>query len=128
MATYKTIQYGSKGDDVKELQKLLNNKGYSLSVDGIYGEKTQSAVKKYQASQGLTVDGIAGKNTWGALTGSADSQDGTAGKDYVRQYEENRPQYTPSDAVVEAEKQLAAHEANRPGAYESVYADRLKEL
>ena len=128
MAVYKTIRYGSRGDDVKELQKLLNNKGHSLSVDGIYGEKTQSAVKQYQASQGLKVDGITGKNTWSALTGETHSQNATGDKDYVRQYEQSRPQYEPSGAVNEAEGQLLSHEAKHPGEYKSAYEDRLKEL
>ena len=68
MATYNQIGYGSKGSDVTELQKLLNNNGYNLSVDGIFGNQTMSAVKDYQKKNSLTVDGIVGNNTWGALT------------------------------------------------------------
>ena len=37
---YTTIREGSRGEDVKRLQTLLNNEGYSLDVDGIFGEKT----------------------------------------------------------------------------------------
>ena len=69
MATYKQVGYGSSGDDVIELQKLLKNNGYSdLAVDGKFGPKTQAAVKSYQEANGLKVDGIVGNNTWGALT------------------------------------------------------------
>lgn len=68
MATYNQVSYGSQGSSVTELQKLLNNNGYGLTVDGIYGAKTQAAVKDYQQKNGLTVDGIVGTNTWGALT------------------------------------------------------------
>ena len=68
MATYKEIGYGSQGSDVTELQKLLNNNGYNLDVDGIYGDKTQAAVKDYQQKNSLDVDGIVGEKTWGALT------------------------------------------------------------
>ena len=68
MATYKQIGYGSQGSDVTELQKLLNTKGYGLATDGIYGAKTQAAVKDYQSKNNLAVDGIVGNNTWGALT------------------------------------------------------------
>ena len=75
MATYSTIRYGSRGDDVKALQNALNAAGYSLDVDGIFGSKTQAAVKQYQKSQGLTVDGIVGKNTWGALSSAPSSSD-----------------------------------------------------
>ena len=65
---YNQVSYGSKGSSVTELQKLLNNNGYSLDVDGVFGSKTQAAVKDYQKKNGLSVDGIVGNNTWGALT------------------------------------------------------------
>ena len=68
MATYKQVSYGSQGSDVTELQKLLNKNGYNLTADGIFGSKTQAAVKDYQKKNGLSVDGIVGNNTWGALT------------------------------------------------------------
>ena len=68
MATYKQVAYGSQGDDVKSLQEKLNNNGYKLDVDGIFGVKTQAAVKDYQKKNNLAVDGIVGTNTWGALT------------------------------------------------------------
>ena len=48
MANYNQISYGSKGSDVTELQKLLNQNGYSLDTDGIYGSTTLAAVKDYQ--------------------------------------------------------------------------------
>ena len=68
MANYKQVSYGSQGSDVTELQKLLNNNGYKLTADGIFGSQTQAAVKDYQKKNGLSVDGIVGNNTWGALT------------------------------------------------------------
>ena len=74
MATKKQIGYGSQGSDVTELQKLLNSNGYNLQEDGIYGSKTQAAVKDYQTKNNLSVDGIVGNETWGALTGSNTAQ------------------------------------------------------
>ena len=74
MATYKQIGYGSQGSDVTELQKLLNNNGYNLEVDGVYGNNTQAAVKDYQQKNNLAVDGIVGENTWGALTAANTTQ------------------------------------------------------
>lgn len=65
------IQYGSQGNDVKELQTLLNKNGSKLIVDGIFGAETQKAVKAYQQKYGLTVDGIVGVNTWGKLLGGS---------------------------------------------------------
>jgi peptidoglycan hydrolase-like protein with peptidoglycan-binding domain len=65
------IQYGSQGNDVKELQTLLNKNGSKLIVDGIFGAETQKAVKAYQQKYGLDVDGIVGVNTWGKLLGGS---------------------------------------------------------
>lgn len=70
MATYAQISRGS-GDSytTKELQKALNSTGrYNLQEDGIFGEKTDAAVRDWQKYKGLAVDGIAGKNTWASLT------------------------------------------------------------
>lgn len=62
-----TLKIGSKGPDVKELQQLLNSKGYSLIVDGDFGPSTQAAVKNFQRANGLTDDGIVGPKTWEKL-------------------------------------------------------------
>lgn len=61
-------RYGSSGEEVKQIQKKLKEWGYyDGEVDGIYGSKTFSAVKKFQTKNGLTVDGIAGEKTLQAL-------------------------------------------------------------
>ena len=57
-----TLKKGSKGDEVKVLQKALN-----VTVDGDFGPKTEEAVKAFQKSKGLTPDGIVGPKTWVAL-------------------------------------------------------------
>lgn len=55
------LKKGSKGTNVKRLQKFLNWYGnYGLSVDGQFGTNTYNAVRKYQKSERLTVDGIFG--------------------------------------------------------------------
>lgn len=65
MAVYKQ---GSAGDEVKNIQSLLNATGqYNLKVDGVYGDQTASAVKDYQSRNNLKVDGIAGDNTLSSL-------------------------------------------------------------
>lgn len=59
-----------RGNDVKELQKALVSKGYSVGKhgsDGIFGNDTKTAVKKFQKAKKLTQDGIVGKNTAHAL-------------------------------------------------------------
>lgn len=68
MAGYTQVRYGSTGSAVKDLQEKLNAAGnYGLQTDGVFGAKTQAAVKDYQRKSGLTVDGVAGNNTWGSL-------------------------------------------------------------
>lgn len=56
------LKKGSRGNDVKTLQRLLH-----LYEDGIFGKLTEEAVKEFQAAHGLVADGIAGKKTWEAL-------------------------------------------------------------
>lgn len=58
----RTLKKGSKGADVKELQKKLK-----VSVDGIFGNNTKNAIKNLQKIHKLTQDGIVGKNTAHAL-------------------------------------------------------------
>lgn len=61
------LRKGSKGEQVKTLQRLLNAFGSNLIVDGDFGSKTYSSLKSYQSSNKLEVDGICGKNTWTVL-------------------------------------------------------------
>lgn len=49
--------------DVRTLQANLNKLGYSLTVDGIYGDATIKAVADYQKHNKLIVDGVAGRLT-----------------------------------------------------------------
>ena len=139
MATYNQVSYGSRGSDVTELQKLLNNNGYSLDVDGVFGAKTQAAVKDYQQKNNLAVDGIVGNNTWGALTEASTSPTpsapaastttattptttpATAQKDTGFTYGE----YKPSDTVSQAQQLLNQQLAQKPGAYQSQWQDQL---
>ena len=65
--TLTQLSKGSKGQEVRTLQILLNAKGAFLDVDGSFGKLTDSAVRNYQKSRGLEVDGIVGKNTWTSL-------------------------------------------------------------
>ena len=62
------LKKGSKGNEVKELQNKLNALGYNCGkADGIFGAKTETAVKQYQKDTGLIVDGMAGPKTLEAL-------------------------------------------------------------
>lgn len=65
-----TLKRGITGKSlyVRILQTKLNEKGnYGLVLDGIWGGKTEIAVRSYQAAHNLTVDGIVGPITWNSL-------------------------------------------------------------
>lgn len=63
-----TLRRGNEGDEVADLQMLLNSKyGYDLDVDGIFGKATENVVKDFQRKHGLTADGVVGAKTWKAL-------------------------------------------------------------
>lgn len=63
-----TLKKGSKGSNVKTLQTKLTELGFLKDkIDGIFGSKTEKAVKDYQKANKLTVDGIAGPKTLGTL-------------------------------------------------------------
>ncbi|MBR3861835.1 MAG: spore cortex-lytic enzyme [Oscillospiraceae bacterium] len=63
-----TYQRGSSGGTVKEIQTKLKNWGYySGAIDGVYGSRTEAAVRHFQEKNGLTVDGKAGPKTLAAL-------------------------------------------------------------
>ncbi len=63
-SVYALSKYGSTGSEVKTLQQKLKDLGfYNGNVDGIFGTQTQTAVRNFQRSVGITVDGIAGPTT-----------------------------------------------------------------
>ena len=66
-ATMPLLKKGSQGEAVKKLQQTLNSKGYKLTEDGDFGNKTEAAVKAFQKANGLEVDGEVGPMTWGVL-------------------------------------------------------------
>lgn len=68
---------GSTGSEVRNIQTRLKSWGYySYTVDGIYGSRTEKAVRRFQSKHGLVVDGICGPATLakiGLPTGSTTS-------------------------------------------------------
>jgi peptidoglycan hydrolase-like protein with peptidoglycan-binding domain len=61
------IRRGDRGDEVKALQRALNAHDFNLDDDGIFGAKTEEAVKAFQRRNSLDDDGIAGQDTLRAL-------------------------------------------------------------
>ena len=60
-------QNGSTGESVRTVQYLLNAQGATLTVDGIFGPHTATAVIVFQSDRGLVADGVVGDQTWPAL-------------------------------------------------------------
>lgn len=129
MATRSQVQNGSQGNDVLELQKILNQNGYKLTEDGIFGSKTDAAVRDYQQKNGLDVDGIVGTNTWGALSGAtskASSNKTTANTNNSFSYKDfTYNPYEESETVAQAQAALNAQLANKPGEYQSQWQSQL---
>lgn len=71
------LRRGSSGDLVKALQYVLNARGYSVGVDGIFGRQTEDALLRFQRARGLDVDGIVGPRTAAALQGGSSSSNGS---------------------------------------------------
>lgn len=66
----RVLRQGLNGADVRVLQERLSALGYDPGpLDGIFGPKTDVAVRAFQESMGLTVDGLAGRETKTALVG-----------------------------------------------------------
>ena len=61
------VKRGSQGHPVPALQYLLRDRGHHVTVDGIFGPKTATAVRSFQQALGITIDGIVGPLTWRAL-------------------------------------------------------------
>ena len=129
-STYRQVGYGSTGSAVSKLQTVLNQHGYDLAVDGIFGVKTQAAVRDYQKKNSLKLDGIAGPETWGSLlaqptapvsgssTGSAVGSGAVTGKisagtaAALKQLEQG---YIPSGDAEAARELVNSLSAQRPG-------------
>jgi peptidoglycan hydrolase-like protein with peptidoglycan-binding domain len=66
------IDYPDLKADVKRLQALLKQAGVlpeDAAIDGLFGTKTETAVKQFQAHRDLVADGVVGGQTWSELLG-----------------------------------------------------------
>lgn len=143
------LRNGSTGDDVRRLQESLNQQGYNLAVDGIFGSNTQAAVRDYQSKNGLTVDGIAGNQTMTALanaSASAQAAQSQPATSPAAQEPQSAPKltgvsdythskisglengYQPSERVQQAMAYLDEAQTNPVAEYQSQYDDQIAEV
>ncbi|MGC6493604.1 MAG: peptidoglycan-binding domain-containing protein [Myxococcota bacterium] len=69
--TTKTLTFGASGEDVRTLQRMLLDAGHQLIVDGNFGPATETAVRAFQARNGLEADGIVGPKTREVMSGAS---------------------------------------------------------
>jgi peptidoglycan hydrolase-like protein with peptidoglycan-binding domain len=67
LSPWPLVQQGDQDHPVRTLQYLLRARGHTVTVDGIFGPKTDAAVRAFQRERSLAVDGIVGPHTWRAL-------------------------------------------------------------
>ena len=80
-ASYKTLRYGSRGEEVGLMQTMLNavmDEEEDISVDNKFGPATLALLKRFQEEFGLTVDGVCGSKTWKKLIAEYEKLSSTA--------------------------------------------------
>jgi hypothetical protein len=98
-----TLQQGSRGEDVKALQQLLNQKGFiqndgkQLTVDGIFGANTAAAVRWAQEQGYATRTGVVDANTRKLIQTMLDGP-----KSFTFSYGADMPTYTVTNGVLKA--------------------------
>jgi peptidoglycan hydrolase-like protein with peptidoglycan-binding domain len=62
------LRRGDSGPMVRDLQETLTKAGYSPgTIDGVFGDNTYNAVRRFQEAKNLKVDGLAGQQTYSSL-------------------------------------------------------------
>jgi peptidoglycan hydrolase-like protein with peptidoglycan-binding domain len=80
------VSAGSSGGAVRAVQSQIHSRSGWLTIDGILGPETESAIRFFQEDIGLSVDGIVGARTWNALvSGYLRAQGGQACSQHVFQ-------------------------------------------
>jgi peptidoglycan hydrolase-like protein with peptidoglycan-binding domain len=72
------VSTGSTGDAVSAVQSQIHSRSGWLTIDGIFGSDTESAVRFFQQDTGIGVDGIVGPITWSTLVSASLRADGGA--------------------------------------------------
>lgn len=58
--------YFSHRADLKRWQQRMHDRGWTVTVDGLYGPNTRQNALEFQREKGLTADGLIGPQTWAA--------------------------------------------------------------
>ncbi len=66
---------GSRGSDVRGIQHLLKDRGFSVVVSGVFDTETRAQVQAFQRMTGLADDGVVGPATWRGLVRVVESGD-----------------------------------------------------
>ncbi len=75
-----TLTHGMQGEEVQKLQEALITLGYLKgTADGIYGNKTENAVRKFQRKNKLSADGLAGVKTKELIFSKASGKSSSSG-------------------------------------------------
>ena len=75
-----TLSHGMQGEEVQKLQEALITLGYLKgTADGIYGNKTENAVRKFQRKNKLSADGLAGVKTKELIFSKASGKSSSSG-------------------------------------------------
>ncbi|MGW9637424.1 peptidoglycan recognition protein family protein [Nocardiopsis alba] len=61
---YSVSGYYSHRDDLRRWQRRMRDRGWTISVDGLYGPQTATVAQTFQKEKGLGVDGLIGARTW----------------------------------------------------------------
>lgn len=67
ISPFPLVRTGDRDHPVRTLQHLLRARNHPVTVDGVFGPKTDAAVRAFQMDAHLAVDGVVGPDTWSAL-------------------------------------------------------------
>lgn len=116
---------GDTGADVTAMQQALNLAGFTTDVDGSFGQGTESALRAFQAANGITVDGLYGADAKRALTSpNMVASDNTKGDDDLEFSSGSLRKELEFSLGSRAHRQMIVDAALEQG-YSQVHAERL---
>ena len=74
--SFRRLELGSEGEDVRAVQILLIGRGYACGLygaNGMFGAQTRDALMRFQSAAGLTATGIVNNQTLNALLGKQEA-------------------------------------------------------